>query len=137
MGNQNAADVCICVYFWGCVYCTILAAEVGHGHVLQRDLSEEGRALAARIPRHDSSAPKPSPKPRQAAVTVKRIGQEVPDGLKNEEQEIKKMTEKQQRPHTVCSVSVEASLTVWTGWAGCRRLRAGWCSAGCRRGRAA
>lgn len=29
------------------------------------------------------------------------------------------------------------SLTVWTGWAVCRRLRAGWCSAGCHTGRAA
>lgn len=61
-------------------YRTILTAEVRYSYVLQWDLSEEGRGLAARIPRHDSPAPKPRPEPGQTAVTVKRIGQKIPDG---------------------------------------------------------
>lgn len=59
---------------------TVLAAEVRYRYVLQGDLSEEGGALAAGIPRHDASAPKPRPEPGQAAVTVERIGQQIPDG---------------------------------------------------------
>lgn len=62
--------------------CTVLAAEVGDGYVLQGDLSKEGRALAAGIPRHDASAPKPRPEPGQTAVAVERIGQKIPDGQK-------------------------------------------------------
>lgn len=64
------------------MYRTVLAAEVRYSYVLQWDLSEEGGALTARIPRHDSSAAKPHPEPGQAAVTVKRIGQKIPDGQK-------------------------------------------------------
>lgn len=59
---------------------TVLAAEVGHRHVLQGDLSEEGGALAAGIPCHDAPAPKPRPEPGQTAVAVERIGQQIPDG---------------------------------------------------------
>lgn len=57
---------------------TVLAAEVGCGHVLQRDLPEEGGSLAARVPSDDSPAAEPRPKPGDTAVTGERIGQEVP-----------------------------------------------------------
>lgn len=65
-----------------CARCTVLAAEVGCRHVLQRDLPQEGGALAAGVPGHDAAAPKPRPKPGQAAVAVERISQKVPDGQK-------------------------------------------------------
>lgn len=60
--------------------CTVVAAEVGRGHVLQGDLPQEGGALAARVPRHDAAAAKPRPQPRETAVTVERVGQQVPEG---------------------------------------------------------
>lgn len=69
----------ICVFIVECMYCTILAAEVRYSYILQGDLSEEGRALAARISCHNPPAPEPRPKPGQTAVTVKRIGQKIPD----------------------------------------------------------
>lgn len=58
---------------------TILAAEIRHSYILQRDLSEEGWTLTARISGHNTTAPEPSSKPGQAAVTVEGIGQEVSD----------------------------------------------------------
>lgn len=60
--------------------CTVVAAEVGRGHVLQGDLPQEGGALAARVPRHNAAAAKPRPQPRETAVTVEGVGQQVPEG---------------------------------------------------------
>lgn len=69
---------------------TIFAAEIGYSYILQWDLPEKGGALTARVPRHDSSASKPRPKPRQVAVAVKGIGQEVSDGRQRETRKSKK-----------------------------------------------
>ena len=69
----------IFVFTFESMHHTVLAAEVRHSDVLQRDLSEEGGTLAARIPSDDPAAPKPGSKPGEAAVTVERIGQKVPD----------------------------------------------------------
>lgn len=59
---------------------TVVAAEVRCDHVLQGDFPQEGGALAARIPRHDAAAAKPRPQPRETAVTVEGVGQQVPEG---------------------------------------------------------
>lgn len=59
---------------------TILAAEVGQGHVLQGDLLQEARPLAARIPRHDLPAPQPVAQPGKPAVAVEGVGQQVAVG---------------------------------------------------------
>lgn len=56
---------------------TVLAAEVGQGHVLQGDLLQEARPLAARVPRHDLPAPQPIAQPGQPAVAVEGVGQQV------------------------------------------------------------
>lgn len=61
-------------------YSTVIAAEVRRGHVLQGDLSQEGRALAARIPRYNATAAKPRAQPRETTVTVEGVGQQVPEG---------------------------------------------------------
>lgn len=56
---------------------TIIAREVLNGHVLDGDLLEEVGFLTARVARDDSFLPEPLAQPRQVAVTVERIGQEV------------------------------------------------------------
>lgn len=60
-----------------CASLTIITREVLNGHVLDGDLFEEVRFLAARVPCDDPFSPEPLSQPRQVAVTVKRIGQEV------------------------------------------------------------
>lgn len=62
---------------------TILAAEVGHRHILQWDLSEKSRTLAARIPCDDVSTPEPNTEPGQTTVAVEGIGQQVPVGTED------------------------------------------------------
>lgn len=59
---------------------TVVTAEVGRGHVLQGDLPQEAGALAARIPRHNAAAAKPRPQPRETAIAVEGVGQQVPEG---------------------------------------------------------
>lgn len=56
---------------------TVVAGEVLDGHVLDGDLFEEGGLLAARVARHNPFLAEPFSQPRQVAVTVKRIGQQV------------------------------------------------------------
>lgn len=59
---------------------TLLTAEVRQCHILQWDLLQEGRALAARVPGDNLPTPQPIPEPGQPAVTVKGVGQEVSAG---------------------------------------------------------
>lgn len=56
---------------------TVIAREVLNGHVLDGDLLEEVGFLTARVARDDSFLPEPLAQPRQVAVTVERIGQEI------------------------------------------------------------
>lgn len=56
---------------------TLLTAEVRQSHVLQRDLLQEARTLAARVTCHNLPTPQPITEPGQPAVTVEGVGQEV------------------------------------------------------------
>lgn len=56
---------------------TLLAAEVWQSHILQRDLLQEARTLAARVTRHNLPTPQPIAEPGQPAVTIEGVGQEV------------------------------------------------------------
>jgi len=59
---------------------TLLTAEVRQSHILQRDLLQEGRTLAARVTGHNLLRPQPIAEPAQPAVTVEGVGQEVTGG---------------------------------------------------------
>lgn len=59
---------------------TVLTAEVRQSHILQRDLLQEARSLAAGVTRHNLPAPQPIAEPGQPAVAVKGVGQEVAGG---------------------------------------------------------
>lgn len=56
---------------------TLLTAEVRQSHILQRDLLQETRTLAAGVAGHDLPTPEPVAEPSQSAVAVKRVGQEI------------------------------------------------------------
>jgi len=56
---------------------TLLTPEVRQSHILQGDLLQEGRTLAARVTCHNLPAPQPVTEPGQPTVTVEGVGQEV------------------------------------------------------------
>lgn len=72
---------CIPRRHWWLAPPTILTAEVRQGHILQRDLLQEARPLAARVPRHDLPAAQPIAQPGQPAVAVEGVGQQVAVGV--------------------------------------------------------
>lgn len=61
----------------GASWPTLVAAEVRQSHILQRDLLQEARTLAAGVARHDLAAPQPIAEPGQTAVAVEGVCQEV------------------------------------------------------------
>lgn len=56
---------------------TLVTGEVLHGDVLDGDLLQEIRVLAARVTSDDALPSQPIAEPRQVTVTVEGIGQEV------------------------------------------------------------
>lgn len=103
--EQSAASSCAS---WP----TLVAAEVRHGHILQRDLLQEAGTLAAGVARHDLPAPQPVAEPGQAAVAVEGVGQEV---ALAEKWSVRKA--ENTHTHTRCQ-----GLTAWRGPEECRRL---------------
>lgn len=73
----GCGGVCVWGWLWG-ITLTFFAAEVWKCHVLEWDLFQECRSLAARVARDDLAAAEPVSKPCQPAVTVERVGQQVP-----------------------------------------------------------
>lgn len=60
---------------------TFLTAKIWQSYILEGDLLQEGRALAARVTCHNLSAPQPITKPRQPTVAVEGVGQEVSEAM--------------------------------------------------------
>lgn len=75
--KQNETQIMI--GSWLCVLAppTLLTAEVRQSHILQRDLLQKGRTLAARITGHNLPTPQPIAEPGQPAVTIEGVGQKV------------------------------------------------------------
>lgn len=110
------------------LHLTIFTGKVLDSYILDGDLLQEIRTLAARVTGDDALPSQPVAEPRQVTVTVEGIGQKVA-GKQRVQLEMLTVL------FCVCvcfymhlhyvSQSV-CALTAWTGSAACRMLRGSW-----------
>lgn len=74
--RKEMAETAIMKKKW--LHLTIFTGKVLNSYILDGNLLQEIRVLAARVPSHDAFPSQPIAEPGQVAVTVEGIGQKVP-----------------------------------------------------------
>lgn len=96
---------------------TIIAGKILDSDILNGNLFQEVRILAARVARDDTLPPQPITEPGQVTVTVEGVGQKVA-----EEDENKCLAMVMAACEKIVCPPV-CALTVWTASAECQTLR--------------